>query len=68
MPVLQRLEWCCSELGSGTSANLLEPRVSDCLQFLPNEDAGKVKDHSLFGVITTQSISHAECTLNTDSK
>ncbi|KAJ4441301.1 hypothetical protein ANN_11155 [Periplaneta americana] len=67
VPVLRRLEWCCTAIGSGGASNLLEPRVSECLQFLPNESAGKVKDYTLFGVITTQTISHEHCSLDIDS-
>jgi hypothetical protein len=68
MPVLHRLEWCCTAIGSGGANNLLEPRVSECLQFLRSETAGKLKDYSLFGVITTQTVSHQHCTLDMDSK
>ncbi|XP_069697561.1 E3 ubiquitin-protein ligase TRIM45 isoform X2 [Periplaneta americana] len=67
VPVLRRLEWCCTAIGLGGASNLLEPRVSECLQFLPNESAGKVKDYTLFGVITTQTISHEHCSLDIDS-
>jgi hypothetical protein len=68
MPVLHRLEWCCTAIGSGGANSLLEPRVSECLQFLPNETAGKIKGHALFGVVTTQAISHQHCTLDMNSK
>ncbi|XP_023720662.1 tripartite motif-containing protein 45 isoform X3 [Cryptotermes secundus] len=69
VPVLHRLERCCTAVGSGGGGanNLLEPRVSECLQFLRSETAGKLKDYSLFGIITTQTISHQYCTLNIES-
>ncbi|XP_021939856.1 tripartite motif-containing protein 45 isoform X2 [Zootermopsis nevadensis] len=63
VPVLHRLEWCCTAIGS----SLMEPRVSECLRFLPNETAEKIKGHALFGIITTQVISHQHCTLNVNS-
>jgi hypothetical protein len=68
VPVLHRLEWCYTTVGSGGASNLLEPRVSECLQFLPSKTAGKMKNHPLFGVITTQTISHDHCTLDMDSE
>ncbi|KAJ9595962.1 hypothetical protein L9F63_012855 [Diploptera punctata] len=57
-PVLRRLEWCCS------STNLLEPHVSECLQFVPSENREKVNQHTVYGVITTQTISPAHCNLS----
>jgi hypothetical protein len=68
VPVLHRLEWCCTTIGSGGANSLLEHHVSECLQFLPNETAGKIKGHALFGVITTQTISYQHCTLDVNSK
>jgi hypothetical protein len=68
VPVLHQLERCCTTIGSGGANNLLEPRVSECLQFLRGKTAGKLKDYSLFGIITTQTISQQHCTLDTDSK
>lgn len=47
---------------------MLEHHVSECLQFLPNETAGKIKGHALFGIVTTQAISHQYCTLDMKSK
>lgn len=63
-PVLRRLEWCCN---NGANGSLMEPHVSDCLQFLPEEGCGRIKSHTLFGVITTQTVSPQHCTLNTDT-
>ncbi|PSN43409.1 hypothetical protein C0J52_02627 [Blattella germanica] len=58
MPVLQRLEWCMAKAEA--------PRVSECLQFLPHESAGKAGEHALFGVVTTQTLSHQHCTLDAE--
>lgn len=59
-PLLQRLEWC--NAGEVFAAI----KVSDCLQFLPDEKAGVVGGHSIFGVVTTQAVSPFHCELETD--
>ncbi|XP_054284640.1 tripartite motif-containing protein 45-like [Macrosteles quadrilineatus] len=59
-PLLQRLEWCSA--GEVIAAI----KVSDCLQFLPEERAGLINGHPIFGVITTQAVSPAHCELQTE--
>lgn len=59
-PLLKRLEWC------NASEVVAAIKVSDCLQFLPDERAGTIRSHTMFGVITTQAIAAQYCSLQTE--
>ncbi|RZF32166.1 hypothetical protein LSTR_LSTR004029 [Laodelphax striatellus] len=58
--VLNRLKWC------EDIPPIAASKVSDCLLFLPEEKAGVVDSHQMYGVITTQSVSPYHCVLQTE--
>ncbi|KAG8278221.1 Tripartite motif-containing protein 45 [Homalodisca vitripennis] len=59
-PILQRLEWC------NAGEVIAAIKVSDCLQFLPEERAGVISGHPIYGVVTTQAVSAYHCELQTE--
>ncbi|CAH0381052.1 unnamed protein product [Bemisia tabaci] len=59
--VLNRLDWCVKNTPSGPSF-----RVSDCIQFLPEERACVIRSHTIYGVVTTQAVSPYHCIIEAD--
>nr|CAD7463770.1 unnamed protein product [Timema tahoe] len=67
-PILHRLDWCLGKKKGPESDGLIEARESDCIQFLPGERAGIIDSFTLYGVVTTQTVSPQHCIFNTDSE
>ncbi|XP_063243306.1 E3 ubiquitin-protein ligase TRIM45 [Bacillus rossius redtenbacheri] len=65
-PILRRLQWCSDYKAHGATSSLLEPAGLDCLQFLPRESAGLRRAYTLYGVVSTQSVSPQHCLINVD--
>lgn len=61
--VLSKLEWCV-DIGRE-----MEPRINDCIQFLPHEQVpATVNKTPLYGMITTQTVSAKNSFLITEGK
>lgn len=59
--VLAKLDWC------NDIARQVEPRVTDCIQFLPDEQVPATANKTpLYGMITTQTVAPHNCFLNTE--